>query len=163
MTSSVETPFSTVEKAVETCPDIDFGSFSTAAECLDNNPCHDFTLYPSPQQTVPGSNASPELPSTFTTTTTTTANASPDGFHNSTEPKSRKRPALETSPGPQSKSQRREANTQAARRYRQKKVDRVNELEAALAAVSRERDELKLKLAGAETEMKVLRRMADGR
>jgi hypothetical protein len=54
---------------------------------------------------------------------------------------------------------KRKRNTEAARRYRQRKVDRVTELEDALAEVSRERDELKLKLARAEAEADVLRGM----
>lgn len=55
------------------------------------------------------------------------------------------------------KIERKRKNTEAARRYRQRKVDRVTELEEALTAVSRERDELKLKLARAEMEAEVLR------
>nr|POF17348.1 hypothetical protein CFP56_65215 [Quercus suber] len=58
---------------------------------------------------------------------------------------------------------KRERNTEAARRYRQRKVDRVAELEEALAAMTRERDELKLKLARSETEVDVLRGMAKER
>nr|POE88234.1 hypothetical protein CFP56_11463 [Quercus suber] len=58
---------------------------------------------------------------------------------------------------------KRERNTEAARRYRQRKVDQVAELEEALAAMTRERDELKLKLARSETEVDVLRGMAKER
>ncbi|KAH9828659.1 Basic-leucine zipper domain [Teratosphaeria destructans] len=57
------------------------------------------------------------------------------------------------------KVQKRKRNTEAARRYRQRKVDRVTELEEALAAMQAERDELRLKLAKSETEAEVLRGM----
>ncbi|KAI6857290.1 hypothetical protein KC338_g8139 [Hortaea werneckii] len=57
------------------------------------------------------------------------------------------------------RNRKRQRNTEAARRYRQRKVDRTAELEEALAAVSRERDELRLKLARSEAEAEVLRRM----
>ena len=50
-------------------------------------------------------------------------------------------------------------NTEAARRYRQRKVDRVSDLEDALQKMTQERDELKLKLARAEAESDVLRGM----
>ncbi|KAF2772982.1 hypothetical protein EJ03DRAFT_150776 [Teratosphaeria nubilosa] len=58
---------------------------------------------------------------------------------------------------------KRKRNTEAARRYRQRKVDRVTELEEALAAMTAERDELRLKLARSETKAEVLRVMfSDG-
>ncbi|KAI7551932.1 hypothetical protein KC331_g2227 [Hortaea werneckii] len=57
------------------------------------------------------------------------------------------------------RNRKRQRNTEAARRYRQRKVDRTTELEEALSAVSKERDELRLKLARSEAEAEVLRRM----
>ncbi|KAK5746770.1 hypothetical protein LTS12_022620 [Elasticomyces elasticus] len=63
---------------------------------------------------------------------------------------------------PESGQHKRQRNTQAARRYRQQKVDRVAELEEALALVTKEKDELKLKLAKAETEASVLRGLVGG-
>ncbi|KAK4552521.1 hypothetical protein LTR86_010365 [Recurvomyces mirabilis] len=54
---------------------------------------------------------------------------------------------------------KRQRNTEAARRYRQKKADRVSELEEALAEMTRERDELRLRLAKADGEVSVLRGM----
>ncbi|KAK6341590.1 hypothetical protein TWF696_008661 [Orbilia brochopaga] len=48
-------------------------------------------------------------------------------------------------------------NNIAAKKYRQKKVDRISELEAALADMTRERDELRLLLARKEAEGQVLR------
>ena len=45
----------------------------------------------------------------------------------------------------------------AARRYRQKRVDRISELEGAVDQLTRERDELRLKLARQEAETAALR------
>ncbi|KAK3670243.1 hypothetical protein LTR78_009898 [Recurvomyces mirabilis] len=58
-----------------------------------------------------------------------------------------------------SQNVKRQRNTEAARRYRQKKVDRVSELEEALAEMTRERDELRLRLAKSDGEVSVLRGM----
>ncbi|TQN65297.1 hypothetical protein CSHISOI_10139 [Colletotrichum shisoi] len=52
---------------------------------------------------------------------------------------------------------RRQRNTIAARRYRQKGRDRIAELESALRVVEEERDRLKLELARKETEVDALR------
>ena len=52
---------------------------------------------------------------------------------------------------------KRKRNTEAARRYRQRKFDRVTELEEALEAMTKDRDELRMKLARSETEADVLR------
>lgn len=49
------------------------------------------------------------------------------------------------------------------RRYRQRKVDRVTELEEALAAMTKERDDFKINLARSEAEVDVLRRLVGGR
>jgi hypothetical protein len=63
---------------------------------------------------------------------------------------------------PGGRVEKRQRNTEAARRYRQRKLDRVSELEEALAAMTQERDDLRLKLARAETEADVLRSMVGG-
>ena len=63
-------------------------------------------------------------------------------------------------PGPPSldvKVRKRERNTAAARRYRQKRQDRITELEQALAEVTKERDELRLRLARQEAQTATLR------
>ncbi|KAK3113493.1 hypothetical protein LTR53_009171 [Teratosphaeriaceae sp. CCFEE 6253] len=68
------------------------------------------------------------------------------------------RPKRSPSPSlPETRHAKRQRNTEAARRYRQRKVDRVSELEEALSLMTEERDELRLKLAKAETEAGVLR------
>ncbi|KLU91571.1 IDI4 [Magnaporthiopsis poae ATCC 64411] len=64
------------------------------------------------------------------------------------------------SPGPpplEVKLRKRERNTAAARRYRQKRQDRITELEQALAEVTKERDELRLRLARQEAQTATLR------
>jgi hypothetical protein len=62
-----------------------------------------------------------------------------------------------------SKIVKRQLNTQAARRYRRKRVDQVTSLEAALAAVQAERDALKVRVARLEGETDVLKRLLEGR
>ncbi|KAL7897200.1 hypothetical protein HDV63DRAFT_88614 [Trichoderma sp. SZMC 28014] len=52
---------------------------------------------------------------------------------------------------------RRHRNTMAARKYRQKRLDQVADLERALSDVTSERDDLKLKLARREAEVDALR------
>ena len=72
-------------------------------------------------------------------------------------------PLSESSSEPSDKIIKRQRNTEAARRYRQRKVDRVTELEEALAAMTKERDDFKIKLARSEAEVEVLRRLVGGR
>ncbi|GKT47602.1 uncharacterized protein ColSpa_07783 [Colletotrichum spaethianum] len=52
---------------------------------------------------------------------------------------------------------KRQRNTIAAQRYRQKGRNRIAELESALKAVEEERDQLKLQLARKEAEVDALR------
>jgi hypothetical protein len=54
-------------------------------------------------------------------------------------------------------AEKRQRNNSAARKYRQKFVERITELEKALAEVSAERDQLKLKLVRSDAEVEVLR------
>ncbi|KAI0517303.1 hypothetical protein F5B22DRAFT_654958 [Xylaria bambusicola] len=54
---------------------------------------------------------------------------------------------------------KRQRNNVAARKYRQKRIDRINELEAELDEVKQERDDLKLRLARQEAEAAALRSM----
>lgn len=60
-------------------------------------------------------------------------------------------------PSGESRKRKRERNTEAARRYRQRRQDRLDELEEALAAMTKDRDELRIKLARSEAEADVLR------
>lgn len=57
---------------------------------------------------------------------------------------------------------KRQKNTEAARRYRQRKVDCQTGLADALAAMTKERDELRLQLARSEAERDVLRGLVGG-
>lgn len=54
---------------------------------------------------------------------------------------------------------KRQRNTAAARKYRQKRLDRVTELENALKAMTGDRDDLRLRLARKEAEVDALREM----
>lgn len=63
-------------------------------------------------------------------------------------------------PRPDLKRKRdRERNTEAARRYRKRRVDETDDLRASLAAMTKERDNLRLQLVKAETEAQLLRKL----
>jgi len=61
-----------------------------------------------------------------------------------------------------SREEKRKANTLAARRYRQNRLDKMTELEEALKEVQRERDALKVKVAKLEGENQVLKDLVRG-
>lgn len=52
---------------------------------------------------------------------------------------------------------KRQRNTLAARKYRQKRLDRIKELEDALDEVTRERDDMRIRLARQEAETEALK------
>lgn len=54
---------------------------------------------------------------------------------------------------------KRELNTLAARRYRQRRVDQVADLETTLKETAAERDDLKTRVARLEGELDVLRKL----
>jgi len=54
---------------------------------------------------------------------------------------------------------KRQRNNVAARKYRQKKVDRIKELEEEVDHVKQERDDLRIRLARQEAETAALREM----
>ncbi|KAK2037586.1 hypothetical protein LZ31DRAFT_611308, partial [Colletotrichum somersetense] len=56
---------------------------------------------------------------------------------------------------------RRQRNTIAARKYRQKKLDRIDELESLLKEMTRERDDLRIRLARQEAETEALKRIME--
>ncbi|KAK4133587.1 hypothetical protein BT67DRAFT_382921, partial [Trichocladium antarcticum] len=56
---------------------------------------------------------------------------------------------------------RRARNNIAAKRYRQKKLDRIEELEGQVKEVTEERDGLRLRLARQEAEVAALREMLE--
>jgi hypothetical protein len=55
--------------------------------------------------------------------------------------------------------EKRQRNTEAARRYRQRKLDKLSTVEEALMAMTKERDELRLELARARAEADILKGM----
>ena len=67
-----------------------------------------------------------------------------------------KRPSPPVDPITANKRQR---NNEAARKYRQKRIDRISELEAQLSEVTQERDDLRIRLARQEAEAAALRSM----
>ncbi|OQN97495.1 hypothetical protein B0A48_16648 [Cryoendolithus antarcticus] len=112
---------------------------------------------------APINTGSGSLPTAPTTTTSSTPHRSPDmhSTHPSTvsnlpSPSSSKSPEPPTG---ETRKRKRERNTEAARRYRQRRQDRLEELEELLADMTKERDEGRIKLARAEAEVDVLRRL----
>jgi len=62
-----------------------------------------------------------------------------------------------------SKVEKRKANTMAARRYRQKRVDQMSTLESELKDVKTERDDLKVRCARLEGEVETLRALLNAK
>jgi len=91
-----------------------------------------------------------QSPSLSTTPPSSTASSSSPKDHSST-------PKSSLSHANPDKIKKRTLNTVAARRYRQKKVDQVVGLEAALQESEAEKDELRLRVARLEAEVDVLR------
>ncbi|QIW97671.1 hypothetical protein AMS68_003189 [Peltaster fructicola] len=58
------------------------------------------------------------------------------------------------------RKRKRDRNTEAARRYRKRRVDETDELREALAAMTKERDALRLQLVKAETERDLFKKLA---
>ncbi|KFY12439.1 hypothetical protein V492_03881 [Pseudogymnoascus sp. VKM F-4246] len=92
------------------------------------------SISPDPPVRMPTTTSSTSPGSTMSTTTTATAQ-------------------------PNSAIRKRKLNTLAARRYRQKRVDQVTELETALKNTQRERDDLSVRVARLEGELGALRQM----
>jgi hypothetical protein len=59
--------------------------------------------------------------------------------------------------------EKRQRNTEAARRYRQRKLDKLSTVEEALLAMTQERDKLRLELARARAEADILKGMVSQR
>ena len=89
---------------------------------------------------------------------TQTMKAAPRSTSNS----SRKRSSTPVSTS-DDRAEKRRRNNIAAAKYRQKKVDRIEELEGQLQTVINERDELKIALAKRDAEVELLRRMLEGK
>ncbi|QGI85382.1 hypothetical protein CEK26_012111 [Fusarium fujikuroi] len=115
----------------------------------------------------PSTSSTPHPP---TTTTTTTTNKSPSSsipgtstfsLHPSPSSSSGSSRKRKSSPEDEESAVtlKRQRNTLAARKYRQKRLDRISELEEALAAMTNERDDMRLQLARREAEVDALREM----
>jgi hypothetical protein len=72
-------------------------------------------------------------------------------------------PASNAKTSSPSRIEKRKLNTLAARRYRQKRVDQMNGLEAALKETQLERDALKVRVARLEGEAEILRQLLQAR
>lgn len=59
-------------------------------------------------------------------------------------------------------NRRRERNSLAARKYRQRRLDRIEELEQALAETERERDSLKMQVERWKTKAELLQELTHG-
>ncbi|EKG17159.1 hypothetical protein MPH_05613 [Macrophomina phaseolina MS6] len=129
----------------------------------------DPTLFPASAE--PSSKASSARPSPYSTVESTFSNeatasascsassCSSSSSSSSSSGTKRKRSADETPSVDETLADKRRRNNLAAAKYRQKKVDRISELEKEVEDVSKERDELKLQLARRDAELEVLRRL----
>ncbi|KAF2242411.1 hypothetical protein BU26DRAFT_494943 [Trematosphaeria pertusa] len=81
--------------------------------------------------------------------------SSPEGCSNSKLSNSKSATPLPDS----ARVEKRRANTLAARRYRQKRVDQMTSLETQLKETQTERDELKVRCARLEGEVETLRQL----
>lgn len=130
---------------------------------LESQQQQQLTLNPAPSHSSqpPSSSAIP-----LDTPTTTT---DPISHSRASSPSSASPPGRASGAGRASTSKRdaedpdvvvkRQRNTIAARKYRQKRLDRIQELEDALKAMTGERDDLRLNLARQEAETAALREM----
>ncbi|ESU14184.1 hypothetical protein FGSG_07863 [Fusarium graminearum PH-1] len=101
---------------------------------------------------------SPTSTSAIPGTSTFSLHPSPSSSSSSSSSSSRKR---KSSPEEEDSAVtlKRQRNTLAARKYRQKRIDRITELEEALAAKAKECDDWKLKFMRKEAENDTLREM----
>ncbi|KAK8038911.1 Basic-leucine zipper (bZIP) transcription factor [Apiospora rasikravindrae] len=94
---------------------------------------------------------SPVLPATHSPSP---GSQSPDSSGTQTNSRKRASPPVDSSA-----ALKRQRNNVAAKKYRQKKIDRITELEMELKGVRDERDDLKIRLARQEAEASALRSM----
>ncbi|RDW81535.1 bZIP transcription factor JlbA/IDI-4 [Aspergillus mulundensis] len=115
---------------------------------FDHNQPTILTTAPSTTHTTAPATSLQSIPMPSATSLPTTSSTSPTSRESS--PKEKENP---------SRIAKRQLNTMAARRYRQRKLDKVAQLEEELAAIKRERDELKMRVSKLEGETEVLRSM----
>ncbi|KAF7529447.1 hypothetical protein G7054_g9830 [Neopestalotiopsis clavispora] len=78
-------------------------------------------------------------------------------FSASTDPSAQRNPRKRSPPVDPETAIKRQRNNIAARKYRQKKIDRISELEAELKEVKDDRDDLRVRLARQEAEVAALK------
>lgn len=150
--------------------DLSFDSFSQQPSILPDT--LDYTLYTEPPLMSPLPTGLSSLPlPTPASTPSASANSSStitqsQSTSHSPSPSASPLPATKTSGRKRSsdheeptQTAKRLRNNAAAAKYRQKKLDRIAELEAALAETSKERDDLKLELAKRDAEVELLKRL----
>ncbi|KAL1620678.1 hypothetical protein SLS54_006034 [Diplodia seriata] len=135
-------------------------SFLAATLNPTSDSFNSFATSTQPSSKAPSSRPSPysAAESTFSNDAPARASSSPSGVSSSAGGK-RKRPASGDEPADESLADKRRRNNLAAAKYRQKKVDRITELEDEVKEVSKERDELKLQLARRDAELELLRKL----
>lgn len=93
----------------------------------------------------------PQLPETVSSLSPSPSSLSPVSSSAPSNPRKRSPPVDPTT------ALKRQRNNVAAKKYRQKKVDRISELELELQGVKDERDDLKIRLARQEAETAALK------
>jgi hypothetical protein len=122
---------------------------------VSSNPQFQQSDLNAPSTSFTATNSNPRPAPSQPTTTTLQPQPQPPRSKPSTTHTS---PSSSTSPAsPSSKVHKRTLNTLAARRYRQKRVDQMAELEQKLRESEKEKEELQMRVARLEGEVEVLR------
>lgn len=147
---------------------LEFLSASNTDAVPVNNGTHDpmanlGTIFPEPTKLPSFSQssfatASTSQPSRSTSSSASATAASPVPTTNTAKSGRKRALSLENDAEAEAaQADRRRRNNAAAAKYRQKKIDRIAELEKALEEVSKERDGLKMQLAKKDAEAELLR------
>jgi len=124
---------------------------------LNNSQAPAFDIFSTFTEPMHTQSLSQQSHSSSSSTTPTTSNPS------TSSPKSKPGRKRASSPETEPQADKRRRNNAAAAKYRQKKLDRISELELALEQVSKERDELKLQMAKRDAEVELLNRLLAGK
>ncbi|TID27572.1 Cross-pathway control protein 1 [Venturia nashicola] len=89
----------------------------------------------------------------------TTSRASSQSIQSSRRRQQSLTPGSRENPVSVDRIEKRQRNNVAARKYRQKRIDRIEELEAALSRMTKERDDLRIKAARSDAEIQLLKDM----
>ncbi|KAK0633925.1 hypothetical protein B0T14DRAFT_508049 [Immersiella caudata] len=145
-------------------PDLAFSQHFPADGATPSSLFETTATYPPSTGSGSSSSSSPEQdPLTFLDSTTPSVLPGltlPKGLAQQTKPKRGRPPSTRSeSPTEYDVLVKRQRNNVAAKKYRQKKIDRIEELEEEVDEVKKERDELRIRLARQEAETKALREM----